>query len=73
MYTKEQLQDAVICATRSIAKLYDSREELEKAVNELDHAPEMKDMKTIQSVVRSKFPTVNGGVVAKLFKDLISK
>lgn len=35
MYTKEQLQDAVICATRSIAKLYDSREELEKAVNEL--------------------------------------
>lgn len=35
MYTKEQLQDAVICATRSTAKLYDSREELEKAVNEL--------------------------------------
>lgn len=35
MYTKEQLQDAVICATRSIAKLYNSREELEKAVNEL--------------------------------------
>ena len=35
MYTKEQLPDAVICATRSIAKLYDSREELEKAVNEL--------------------------------------
>ena len=35
MYTKEQLQDAVICATRSVAKLYDSREELEKAVNEL--------------------------------------
>lgn len=35
MYTKEQLQDAVICATRSAAKLYDSREELEKAVNEL--------------------------------------
>ena len=49
------------------------KEEIEKAVNELDHAPEMKDMKTIQSVVRSKFPTVNGGVVAKLFKDLISK
>lgn len=35
MYTKEQLQDAVICVTRSVAKLYDSREELEKAVNEL--------------------------------------
>ena len=35
MYTEEQLQDAVICATRSVAKLYDSREELEKAVNEL--------------------------------------
>ena len=35
MYTKEQLQDAVICATRSIAKLYDSRKELEEAVNEL--------------------------------------
>lgn len=35
MYTKEQLQDAVICATRSIAKLYDSREELEEAVNKL--------------------------------------
>lgn len=35
MYTKKQLEDAVICATRSIAKLYDSREELEKAVNEL--------------------------------------
>ena len=35
MYTEEQLQDAVICATRSVAKLYNSREELEKAVNEL--------------------------------------
>lgn len=35
MYTKEQLEDAVICAIRSVAKLYDSREELEKAVNEL--------------------------------------
>lgn len=46
--------------------------EIEKAVNELDHAPEMKDMKTIQSVVRSKFPTVNGGTVAKLFKERIS-
>lgn len=46
--------------------------EIEKAVNGLDHAPEMKDMKTIQSVVRSKFPTVNGGTVAKLFKERIS-
>ena len=35
MYTEEQLQDAVICATRCIAKLYSNREELEKAVNEL--------------------------------------
>lgn len=35
MYTEEQLQDAVICATRSVAKLYSSREELEEAVNEL--------------------------------------
>ena len=34
MYTKEQLQDAVICATRSVAKLY-SREEVEEAINEL--------------------------------------
>lgn len=49
------------------------KEEIEKAVYELGHAPEMKDMKTIQSVVRSKFPTVNGGIVAKLFKDLFSK
>lgn len=49
------------------------KEEIEKAVYKLGHAPEMKDMKTIQSVVRSKFPTVNGGIVAKLFKDLISK
>ena len=48
------------------------KEPTEKAVNELDHAPEMKDMKTIQSVVRSKFPTVNGGTVAKLFKERIS-
>ena len=35
MYTEEQLQDAVICATRCMAKLYSNREELEKAVNEL--------------------------------------
>ena len=48
------------------------KEEIEKAVYELGHAPEMKDMKTIQSVVRSKFPTVNGGTVAKLFKERIS-
>lgn len=48
------------------------KEEIEKAVYELGHAPEMKDMKTIQSVVRSKFPTVNGGIVAKLFKERIS-
>ena len=46
--------------------------EIEKAVNELNHVPEMKDMKTVQSVVRSKFPTVNGGIVAKLFKEKIS-
>ena len=46
--------------------------EIEKAVYKLGHAPEMKDMKTIQSVVRSKFPTVNGGTVAKLFKERIS-
>lgn len=48
------------------------KEEIEKAVYELGHTPEMKDMKTIQSVVRSKFPTVNGGIVAKLFKERIS-
>lgn len=48
------------------------KEEIEKAVYELGHAPEMKDMKAIQSVVRSKFPTVNGGTVAKLFKERIS-
>ena len=35
MYTKEQLQEAVICATRSVAKLYNSREEVEEAINEL--------------------------------------
>ena len=35
MYTKEQLQDVVICATRSVAKLYNSREEVEEAINEL--------------------------------------
>ena len=46
--------------------------EIEIAVYKLGHAPEMKDMKTIQSVVRSKFPTVNGGTVAKLFKERIS-
>ena len=35
MYTEEQLQDAVICTAKCIAKLYSNREELEKAVNEL--------------------------------------
>lgn len=45
--------------------------EIAYAINELDHIPEMKDMKTILSIVRTQFPTVNGGIVAKLFKERI--
>lgn len=31
----------------------------------------MRDMKTIQTVVKETYPTADGGVVARLFKELI--
>ena len=31
--------------------------------------PSMKDMKNIMTFVKSKYPTVNGGIVSKIFKE----
>lgn len=38
-----------------------------------DYALSMKDMKEIMSIVKSKFPTANGGVISKTFKEIITK
>lgn len=40
---------------------------------EIDHEPSMKDMKFVQTEIKTEYPTVNGGIVAKIFKEIISK
>ena len=35
--------------------------------------PSIKDMKNIMSSVKEKYPTANGGVISKAYKDYLSK
>lgn len=49
----------------------DIKNEIENIVKSLDHSPTMADMKTVMSSIKSKYPTVNGGVVSKIFKNYI--
>ena len=44
---------------------------IREAIADID-TPTMKNMKDVMTFVKSKYPTVNGGVVSKLFKEMIS-
>ena len=49
----------------------DIKNEIDNIVKSLDHSPTMADMKTVMGSIKSKYPTVNGGVVSKIFKNYI--
>lgn len=55
-----------------------SESDIEAAINEFlkskgeGYTASMKDMKDVQAFVKSKFSLVNGGIVAKIFKDKIN-
>ena len=44
---------------------------IREAIADID-TPTMKNMKDVMTFVKGKYPTVNGGVVSKLFKEMIS-
>jgi len=50
-----------------------TEDEIKEAVGDivstLGAVPTMKDMKTVMSGVKTKYPTVNGGLVSKIFKE----
>lgn len=47
------------------------KEAITEAIVGID-TPTMKNMKDVMNFVKGKYPTVNGGVVSKLFKEMIS-
>ena len=47
------------------------KETISDAVKDIE-TPTMKNMKDVMNYVKAKYPTVNGGVVSKLFKEIIS-
>lgn len=47
------------------------KEAIAEAIAGID-TPTMKNMKDVMNFVKGKYPTVNGGVVSKLFKEMIS-
>ena len=47
------------------------REAITEAVKGIE-VPTMKNMKDVMNFVKEKYPTVNGGLVSKLFKEKIS-
>lgn len=47
------------------------KEAIAEAIADID-TPTMKNMKDVMNFVKGKYPTVNGGVVSKLFKEMIS-
>ena len=49
----------------------DIKNEIKDIVAMLDHNPSMADMKIVMSSIKSKYPTVNGGIVSKIFKEII--
>lgn len=50
-----------------------TNEDIENAINEFlvskTEKPTMKDMRDVMSYVKTKYPTVNGGVVSKIFRE----
>ena len=52
-----------------------TEDEIKEAITEATvgiDTPTMKNMKDVMNFVKGKYPTVNGGVVSKLFKEMIS-
>lgn len=49
------------------------REEICRIVETMETEPSMKDMKFVQAEVKKIYPIVSGGMIAKLFKEIISK
>lgn len=49
----------------------DIKNEIENIVKSLEHSPTMADMKIVMGSIKSKYPTVNGGTVSKIFKNYI--
>ena len=47
------------------------KEAITEAIAGID-TPTMKNMKDVMNFVKGKYPTVNGGVVSRLFKEMIS-
>lgn len=49
-----------------------TQEDIESVITEMfvdGEKPSMKDMKRVMETVKAKFPTVNGGVVSKIFRE----
>ena len=50
-----------------------TEEDIDNAIKEFvsskNETPTMKDMRDVMTFVKSKYPTVNGGIVSKLFKE----
>ena len=50
-----------------------TEEDIDNAIKEFvsseNETPTMKDMRDVMSFVKTKYPTVNGGIVSKLFKE----
>lgn len=50
-----------------------TEEDIDNAIKEFvsskSETPTMKDMRDVMSFVKTKYPTVNGGIVSKLFKE----
>jgi uncharacterized protein YqeY len=42
---------------------------INKYVSSLTEKPSMKDMKSVMDYVKTTYPTVNGGIVSKIFKE----
>ena len=42
---------------------------IKEFVTTLTETPTMKDMRNVMASVKSKYPTVNGGLVSKIFKE----
>lgn len=58
--TEKEIETAVIDAIKTV-----------KSTKSIDYILSMKDMKDIMSIVKTKYPTVNGGIISKIYKNNI--
>lgn len=62
---KEASEKELIACTKESADAY-------KAAKGGDYQLSMKDMKEVMSMVKAKYPTANGSIISKTFKEYIS-